>query len=232
MNPLTLLAQGRLPSKWDWGFAAEVLPTLLSGLWLTVRATLVGITVAMVLGLVLAIARRSRRRLVSWPVALFIEFVRSTPLLVQLYVLFFVLPDVGIRLSGFTAGVVGLGLHYGAYTSESYRAGIESVPRGQWESAVASNLKPFTTWTTVILPQAIPTVLPALGNYLIAMFKDAPMLAFITVFELLGTANEIQKNSFRGIEVFTRAGLLFLSVSIPASFFVRYLEGRYGFQRG
>jgi len=227
----TLLAQGSVPSRWDWEFAAQVMPALLSGLWVTIQATLVGITLAMALGLVLAIARRSRRRFVSWPIGFAIEFIRSTPLLVQLYVLFFVLPDFGIRLSGFTAGVIGLGLHYGAYTSESYRAGIESVPRGQWEAALASNLKPLTTWTTVILPQAIPTVLPALGNYLIAMFKDAPMLAFITVFELLGTANEIQKNFFRGIEVFTLAGLLFLAVSIPSSFFVRYLERRYAFQR-
>lgn len=232
MNTLFILAQeDELPKSWDWEFARLILPDLLSGLWVTVQATLVGITLAMALGLILAILRRSRRPIISLPVGFVIEFVRSTPLLAQLFFLFFVLPDLGIVLSGFTAGVLGLGIHYGAYTSESYRAGIESVPRGQWEAAIASGLKPRTTWTTIVLPQAIPTVFPALGNYLVAMFKDAPMLAFITVFELLGTARAISAGSFRAVEPFTIAGILFLSVSVPSSFFVRFLERKYGFQR-
>lgn len=219
------------PSTWDWEFAGEILPLLLDGLWLTVRLTLLGITMAMVLGLVLAMLRRSTVRAVSWPVAGFIEFVRSTPLLAQLFFLFFVLPSFGIVLSGFAAGVLGLGIHYASYTSESYRAGIQSVDRGQWEAATALNLPPRVVWTSIVLPQAVPTVLPALGNYLVAMLKDAPLASTITVIELLGTAKAIQAQSFRGLEPFTIAGVLFLAVSVPAAFFVRFLERRYGYER-
>lgn len=219
------------PNEWDWTFAWNLLPYLLRGLWITVKATLVGISLAMVLGLALAIARRSKIRLISWPVAAFIEFVRSTPLLAQLYVLFFVLPDFGIVLSAFTAGAIGLGVHYGTYTSEAYRAGIENVPRGQWEASTALNLTASQTWRHVILPQAIPTVIPALGNYVVAMFKDAPLLSAITLVELVGVAKQAQKIYFRGLEAFTMAGVLFLAVSIPASIGVRYLERRYGYER-
>ena len=219
------------PSTWDWEFAGDILPLLLDGLWLTVKITLLGITMAMVLGLVLAILRRSTVRAVSWPVAGFIEFVRSTPLLAQLFFLFFVLPSFGIVLSGFAAGVLGLGIHYASYTSESYRAGIQSVDRGQWEAATALNLPPRVVWTSIVLPQAVPTVLPALGNYLVAMLKDAPLASTITVIELLGTAKAIQAQSFRGLEPFTIAGVLFLAVSVPAAFFVRFLERRYGYER-
>lgn len=220
-----------LPATWDWEFAGDILPLLLDGLWLTIKLTLLGITMAMVLGLVLAMLRRSTVRAVSWPVAGFIEFVRSTPLLAQLFFLFFVLPSFGIVLSGFAAGVLGLGIHYACYTSESYRAGIQSVDRGQWEAATALNLPPRVVWSSIVLPQAVPTVLPALGNYLVAMLKDAPLASTITVIELLGTAKAIQSQSFRGLEPFTIAGILFLAVSVPAAFFVRFLERRYGYER-
>lgn len=229
MNPEGSAAE--TPSTWDWGFVVDILPRLLEGLWLTVKITLLGITLAMVLGLGLAMLRRSSYRSVSWPVAGLIEFVRSTPLLTQLFFLFFVLPSVGIVLPAFTAGVLGLGIHYASYTSESYRAGIDSVERGQWEAATALNLPRRVVWTAVVLPQAIPTVLPALGNYVVAMLKDAPLVSTITVIELLGTAKAIQSESFRGLEPFTLAGVLFLAVSVPAAFLVRLLERRYGFER-
>jgi polar amino acid transport system permease protein len=219
------------PATWDWGVAEAMLPDLLRGLSVTLQATLVGITVAMVLGLGLAIARRSSLPVVRWPVVGFIEFVRRTPLLVQLFFLFFVLPDLGVRLSGFTAGVLGLGLHYATYTSEAYRSGIDSVDRGQWEAAVACNLSTPTTWGSVVLPQAIPTVIPALGNYLVAMLKDAPLLSTIAVLELLAVARRFNSQLFRPLEAFTMAALLFLAVSIPAAVLVRYLEKRYGYSR-
>src|SRR5690606_19322780 len=106
--------------------------------------------------LVFAVARRSQTRLVSRSFSFFVEFIRCTPLLVQLYFLFYILPDLGITLAPLTAGVIGLGLHYGSYTAEVYRAGIDNVSRGQWEAAKACNLNPMQTWTHVILPQAVP----------------------------------------------------------------------------
>lgn len=220
------------PGEWDWEFAREILPFLIEGLWLTVQATLLGITLALVLGLVLAIARRSQVKLISWPVAGFIEFVRSTPLLAQLFFFFIAFPELtGITLSPLRTGVLALAIHYGTYTSESYRAGIENVPKGQWEGATAIDLSTSQAWRFVVLPQAIPTVIPALGNYVVAMFKDAPLLSAITVLELVAQAKRIQGIWFRGLEPFTMAGVLFLAVSIPAAMGVRYLERRYGYER-
>ena len=227
-----MVAQADGRAAWDWAFAWDILPDLLRGLWVTVQATAVGIVIAMVLGLVLAIARRSTIKVISWPVAAFVEFVRGTPLLVQLFFLFYVLPTTfDVVLSGFVTGALGLGIHFACYTSESYRAGIESVDRGQWEAATAVNLNAATTWTKVVLPQAIPTVIPALGNYLVAMLKDAPLLSTITVLELLAEAKRIQSVTFRPTEAFTMAGVLFLAVSIPSATLVRFLERRYRYER-
>lgn len=229
--PSAVFAQ-EAAATWDWDFVWEILPDLLRGLWVTVQATAVGIVLALVLGLVLAIARRSTIKLVSWPVAAFIEFVRGTPLLVQLFFLFFVMPDqFGVTLSPFTTGALGLGIHYACYTSESYRAGIESVDRGQWEASTAINLSAPTVWSRVVLPQAIPTVIPALGNYVVAMFKDAPLLSTISVIELVATAERIQAMTFRPTEAFTIVGVLFLAVSIPSAALVRYLERRFRYER-
>ncbi|MEX1021820.1 MAG: ectoine/hydroxyectoine ABC transporter permease subunit EhuD [Dehalococcoidia bacterium] len=210
----------------DLQVAWDSLPLLWKGLQVTLRATFMGIALAAVLGLGLAILRRSESRFISWPTAWFVEFVRSTPLLVQLYVLYFTLPGFGIRLDAFTTGFIGLGVHYAAYMSEVYRAGIESVPRGQWEASTALNLSPVSTWGRVVLPQAVPVVIPALGNYLISMFKDAPLLTAITVVELLGEARAIGSRTFNYTEPITMVGLIFLAISIPASIFVRQLEVR------
>ncbi|MCW0208201.1 L-cystine transport system permease protein TcyB [Achromobacter veterisilvae] len=210
----------------DWSFALEILPTLGSALIVTIQATLLGMLVAVTLGLVLAMLRRSRLRIVSLPVAFVIEFVRSTPLLVQMYFLFYVLPLSGVRMSPLATGIVALGLHYATYCAEVYRAGIEAVPRGQWEAATALNLSRWRTAADVVLPQAIPPVVPALGNYLVAMFKDTPLLSAITVVELLQQSKMIGSATFRYTEPLTLVGLLFLALSLVAAWGVRGLEAR------
>jgi polar amino acid transport system permease protein len=213
---------------WDWDFTFRILPDLLRAFLVTVQATILGMSLALVLGLLWAILRRARYRIISLSAFWAVEFIRSTPLLVQIYFLFFVFPDFGIRLSPLTTGIVALGLHYSAYTAEVYRAGIEGVPKGQWEAAVALNMRPWYMWRAVILPQAIPPVIPALGNYLVAMFKDTPMLAAITVLELLQTAKLIGAETFRYLEPLTLVGLLFLAISLLSSRFIRKLEARFG----
>ncbi len=156
-----------------------------------------------------------------------VEFVRSTPLLVQVYFLFFVLPTFGVVLPALTVGVLALGLHYATYTSEVYRAGIDAVPRGQWEAATALSLPRSRVWTGVVLPQAVPRVLPALGNYVISMFKETPLLIGIGVLDIVGgQVREVGGQSFRYVEAYTIAGLLFLLLSYPASLAVRRLERR------
>jgi polar amino acid transport system permease protein len=210
----------------DPQFAWSLLPELGRGLVVTVQATLGGMGLALTLGLAAALARRSRRRWIAWPVGLAVEFVRSTPLLVQLYFLFYVLPSTGVQFSAFTTGVLALGVHYAAYCAEVYRAGLEAVPRGQWEAATALNLTRWQTYRRVVLPQAIPPVVPALGNYLVAMFKDTPLLSAITVLELLQRAKVIGAETFRYVEPLTLVGLLFLAVSLVAAAGVRALETR------
>jgi polar amino acid transport system permease protein len=215
----------------DWAFAWSLVPDMLSALAVTAMATVYGFMVALVLGLFLALGRRSSTRWVSWPFAAFIEFVRSTPLLVQLFFLFYALPAFGIVFGPIQTLIIGLGVHYATYCSEAYRAGINSVPKGQWEATTALNLDPRTTWTKVVLPQAIPNVLPALGNFLIAGFKDAPLGSAVQVTGVLFFAGTIASRTFRPVEAYLLIGVGFLIVSIPAAYGVRRLEERIGYER-
>lgn len=214
--------------EWDWAFVVEITPTLLAGLKLTLLITLLSAIVAAVLGLALAIARRSSNRFISRPVGAMVQFVRGTPLLVQLYFIFYVLPDAGILLPPLLAGVIGMGLHYATYTAEVYRAGIETVPKGQWEAARAANLTMRQTWVHVIIPQAVPPMIPALANYLIAMFKETPLLSAITVLELMNQAKSVANSSYRYVEPMTMVGVLFLMISLVSVVMLRWLEHRFG----
>jgi len=210
----------------DWGYAWSTLPALGGALVITLQATAGGMAIALVLGLALALARRSRRAWIAWHAGAVVEFVRSTPLLVQIYFLFYVLPEAGLRATPLATGTAALGLHYAAYCAEVYRAGLESVPRGQWEAAAALNLGRWRTLASVIVPQAIPPVVPALGNYLVAMFKDTPLLSAITVVELLQAAKLMGAERFRYIEPLTLVGVLFLVLSLVSAAGVRAMERR------
>ena len=214
--------------EWDWEFVRQIMPILLDGVKITILATILGSALAAVVGLAIALLRRSPNRIVSRSVGFAAEFIRGTPLLVQLYFIFFVLPDVGILLPPLVAGVIGLGLHYGTYAAEVYRAGIDNVPRGQWEAAKACNLTARQTWTRIILPQAIPPMIPALANYFIAMFKETPLLSAITVLELMNQAKSVASSYYRYIEPMTLVGAFFLVISLFSVFLLRWLERRYG----
>lgn len=210
----------------DWSYTAEILPVLARAAVVTIEVTLLGFVVAATLGLVLAVLRMSPRRAVSMPATAFVEFIRSTPLLIQIFFLYFVFPQFGVSLSAFTAGVIAIGLHYASYCSEVYRAGLEAVPRGQWEASIALNLSPYRTFRDIIIPQAIPPVVPALGNYLVALFKETPLLAAIAVPELMQTAKNLGSESFRYTEPITLVGLFFLVMSLVSALLVRIVERR------
>ncbi|MER9478780.1 ectoine/hydroxyectoine ABC transporter permease subunit EhuD [Mesorhizobium sp. M0494] len=214
--------------EWDWDFVRQILPTLIEGVKITILATLLGSVLAAIVGLGIALARRSPNRALSRTVGFLAEFIRGTPLLVQLYFIFYVLPDFGILLPPLVAGVIGLGLHYGTYTAEVYRAGIDNVPRGQWEAAKACNLNATQTWTHIIIPQAIPPMIPALANYFIAMFKETPLLSAITVLELMNQAKSVANTYYRYIEPITLVGTFFLAISLFSVVLLRWLEHRYG----
>ena len=214
---------------WQWDYFWEVFPDIVGdGLLITLQATVYGSIIAYVLGLVFALLRRSPIRVVSTVTWAIIEFIRSTPLLVQIFFLFFVFPDFGIRFDALTTGVIALGLHYSTYAAEVYRAGIEAVPPGQWEAATALSLPRARTWRAVILPQAVPRVLPALGNYTISMLKETPLLLVIGVTDIAGAAFQQGSAAFRYVEPITIAGILFLVLSYSASLLVRWMERRVG----
>jgi polar amino acid transport system permease protein len=209
---------------WDWNYTAEILPVLADASLVTIEATLIGFALAALLGLAFAILRMSEKRWLAVPTAALIELVRSTPLLIQIFFIYFVLPEFGVTLEALTAGILAIGLHYGTYCSEVYRAGLANVPRGQWEASVALNLNPYHTFRDIILPQAIPPVVPALGNYLVALFKDTPLLSAIAVVELMQSAKMLGSDTFRYIEPITLVGVIFLVFSLVAAWLIRRLE--------
>ncbi|AMW10688.1 ectoine/hydroxyectoine ABC transporter permease subunit EhuD [Streptomyces qaidamensis] len=212
--------------KWDWNAVADFMPHFWDGLLVTLQILVIGSVISFVLGLVWALLMRVPARWVTWPVGAITEFIRNTPLLVQLFFLFYVMPEWGLAFSALTTGVVGIGLHYSTYTMQVYRAGIEAVPVGQWEAATALNLPLRRTWSAVILPQAIRRVVPALGNYVIAMLKDTPILMAITVLEMLGEAQLFAREQFQFTEPLTVIGVAFIVISYLASLALRALERR------
>jgi polar amino acid transport system permease protein len=211
--------------EWRWEFVWEVLPRLIEATGNTLLAAGGGYAIAVVLGLVLALAQRTPYRGLTFVVREFVEFIRSTPLLLQIFFIFFVGPQFGIRLSPWTSGMIAIGLHYACYLSEVYRGGIDSVARGQWEAATALNMTAFQTYRRVIIPQAIPPAISGLGNYLVGIFKDTPMLSVIGVTELIHTANAIGSEHYRFFEPYTLVGLIFLAISLPAAGLIRLFEG-------
>jgi polar amino acid transport system permease protein len=212
--------------NWDWSTLGDFLPLFGHGVLVTLQALVLGALIAFALGLVWALAQRSPLKVVRWPVTAVTEFVRNTPLLVQLFFIFYVLPEWGLTLSALATGVIGLGLHYSTYTAEVYRAGIDGVPAGQWEAATALSLPRSRTWAAVILPQALRRVTPALGNYVIAMLKDSPMLMTIGVLEMLGQARQFGSRTFQMNEPIVVVGIAFVLIAYPASLLLRALERR------
>jgi polar amino acid transport system permease protein len=213
---------------WDWAYVRQVLPELVEASVITVKATVLGFGLALIIGLVFAIARMLGPSWLRQATIGIVEVIRSTPLLIQLFLLYYVMPEFGLTLDAMAAGVLALGLHYGAYCSEVYRAGLENVPQGQWEAAVALNLSSWVTMKDIILPQALPPVVPALGNYLIALFKETPLLSVIAVLELMQTAKLLGSESFRYTEPITLVGVFFLFFSLVAAALIRALERRLG----
>lgn len=211
----------------DFAYAWEILPDLLRATVITIEIAGAGFVLSLGVGVFLAVLRTLGSRPVRLLAYGYVEFVRLTPLLVQLFFAFYVLPLFGVTIPAITTGILVLGLNYGAYTSEVFRTGIEAVPAGQWEAATALDLDRKTTWLRIVLPQAIKPMIPSLGNYLISMFKEVPLLATITVYELLNTANLLASQSFNYIIPLTMVGLIFFLLSYPASILVRRLERRY-----
>lgn len=211
---------------WDWSRAFDALPLLLKGFGNTLVATVGGTLIAIVLGLVIAILLRILPRWINWLLKLAVAFVRNTPLVVQLLFIYFLFAKhpVLAGIPSLTLGLIIIGVHYSTYMSESYRAGIDSVPKGQWEAISALSLPPARAFRSIVLPQALRATVPSLGNYAVAMFKDTPFLFAIGVVELVTSAQQYGGRHFAYTEAFTLAGLIFLAASYPTSLLIRRLE--------
>jgi polar amino acid transport system permease protein len=203
------------------------LPDLWGGFQLTVLLTFAGMAIALLIGLVVALAQLDpRRKYLTWPARVYVEFIRGTPLILQLFYIFYVLPSFGLRLDRFVAGMLGLGINTGAYLSEVFRSGIQAVQKGQWEAADALGMPTGLTLRHIILPQALRIVVPPVGNYFISMFKDTALAATISVPELLFSGQLLAAQSFRYLEIYTLIFFIYLAISYPASLGVRWLERR------
>ncbi|MER9275399.1 ectoine/hydroxyectoine ABC transporter permease subunit EhuD [Mesorhizobium sp. M0643] len=211
-------------SHGELAFALSILPILLIGLVTTLEAAFLGFFVACILGMGLAVLRAFRSKLIAWPTAVVIEFIRDTPLIVQLFFLYYVLPEYGVIFPAFLTGALALGIQYSAYISEVYRAGIQAVDNGQREAAKSLDLPRVRTFTHVILPQAIPRVIPALGNYLVSIMKDVPVLSVVTIIEMLNAAKIIGDQTFDYLVPLSLVGGIYLILTIVASALVRLVD--------
>ncbi|WP_454730702.1 MULTISPECIES: ectoine/hydroxyectoine ABC transporter permease subunit EhuD [Cupriavidus] len=208
--------------------ARDFLPILLQGAIVTVQVTVLAFLLSSAIGLALALLKLSPVRALSWGAATVINVIRGLPIIVQLFYIYFVLPDIGIHLTAFQAGVIGLGIAYSAYQAENFRAGIEAVDPGQREAAQAMGMRPALVMRRVILPQAFRIALPPYGNTLVMMLKDSSLVSTITVAEMTRAGQLIASSTFQNMTVYTLVALLYLLMSLPLVFCLRRLERRLG----
>src|SRR4051794_37640098 len=208
----------------DFDVVGQYWQVFLKGLGLTIFLTLVTMVLATALAIPLALGRLSQVRLVRWPANVFVEFMRATPLILQLIYIYYVLPSAGIKLDPLTAAITGLSLHYSAYLSEVFRGGIQSIQKGQSEAALSLGLSRWLAFRKVILPQATRVVLPTLGNYLISLFKDTSLASVVTVQELMFSGQIIAARNFQYFTIYTVTAILYFAVCYPSGLAVRGLE--------
>lgn len=202
----------------------EFMPRLLWGALLTIEITVVSIIIAMILGLIIAVIRSSTIKVLTLPATLFVDLIRGTPLLLQIFYIYYVLPLTGLTLDSFTAGVIALSINYAAYLSEVFRSGIVAVPAGQREAAWSLGIPARETMTRVVLPQAIRLVIPSVGNYFVSLFKDSALVSVIALTELMRAGQLLASSTYKHFEIFTLVALIYLAISYPATWLVRWIE--------
>lgn len=206
--------------------AQDYLPILLQGVQLTILITLASLVVSTLLGLVWAVMRVSGIAVLSGFSAVMINILRGIPIIVQLFYIYFVMPDFGLSLTAAQAAIIGLGIAYSAYQAENFRAGIEAVDRGQVEAALSIGMGWGMTMRRVILPQAIRIALPPYGNIMIMMLKDSSQASTITVAELALQGKLIASSTFKNTSVYTLVALMYLALSLPLILLVRHFEAK------
>ena len=213
-----------MDAEWKWDFAYQILPKMLWATLNTIMAAGIGYSIAVVVGMLFLLGQRTPYKFVNIIVREIVEFIRSTPLLIQLFFVYFVGPQFGIVLSAWMSAMITIGLHFGTYLSEVYRGALEGVPKSQWEACRALNFSVIYTYKRIIFPQAFPIAIPGMGNYLVGIFKDTPLLSTIGVAELFHAATAVGGYHYRYLEPYTMVGIIFLILSIPAAMGIRKLE--------
>lgn len=212
---------------WSWETFFDSFPIVLQGLGITLGLTIACYLFALIFGFFWTFAKRIPIKAIRWVLSWIMEFIRSTPPLVQLFFLYYawpMIPGIGVTLNPFTSALLGLGIHYSTYIGEVYRSGIDSVGVGQWEASRALNFSTGQKWTKIILPQAIPPTIPMLGNYLIIMFKEVPLASTVGVSGILFMANEFGSQHWKYLEPITIVAILFLVLSYPSALLINKLE--------
>lgn len=202
------------------------LPSLLAGAWVTITVSLVAYALALIVGLVFGIARMSR----FWPIkavaTVYVQFIRGTPLLLQLFFIYYVLPYGGIVLTAFASGVMGLTINYSAYMAEVFRSGVQAIPRGQREAGLSLGMSRSLLMRRIILPQAIRIVIPAIGNFFVSIFKDSALVSVITMRDLMFSGQLLASATFKHFEIFTLVAVIYFLISYPTAKLVDYVEAR------
>lgn len=211
--------------------ALDFLPILLSGAVVTLQVTVASFLLSSVIGLVLALMMVSKVRTISLFAITVVNLIRGLPIIVQLFYIYFVLPEFGIQLTAMQAGIIGLGIAYSAYQAENFRAGIQAIQQGQIEAAESLGMRSYMVMRRVVLPQAFRIALPPYGNTLVMMLKDSSLVSTITVVEMTRAGQLIASSTFENMTVYTLVALLYLTLSLPLSFALRRLEKRLGMRK-
>lgn len=204
----------------------DFLPSLLKGAYVTIQLTILSLIIGLVIGLILALFKLSNLKILRIFSAIYISAFRGTPLLVQLMIIYFALPQIGLKFTAFESAIIGLSLNEAAYMAEIFRGGIQAVPKGQTEAAKAIGMNSFRTFQRIVFPQAIRIALPPMGNSAIILLKNTSLAAVITVGELMHRGELLADTTFRTLEIYTMVAVIYWVLHYPLTLFVKYLEKR------
>ena len=208
----------------SWHEILEFMPGLLMGARITVILTFLVMFLGLVWGLVLALGRLSRSPILRLLSRAYVEIIRGTPLLLQLFYVYYVLPFAGVKFDPFTAGTIALSANYAAYLSEVYRAGIQAIDRGQIEASLSLGMSRALLMRRIVLPQAVRIILPPIGNYFISLFKDTSLVSIITLRDLMFSGEIMAASTFKDFEIFTTIAVVYLIICFPSSLAATWLE--------
>ncbi|HKG74776.1 MAG TPA: amino acid ABC transporter permease [Aestuariivirgaceae bacterium] len=212
----------------EWSVVWSSLPRLLDGAWMTIWLTVATMAIAIPGGLLLALLRLSPLKLISGAATAFVEFFRATPLILQIYWVYYVLPAYfDVQMSQLSTAIVGLACNISAFNSETFRSGIVSIRQGQWNAGLALGMARWEVFLRIVLPQALMRVLPALASTWVSLFKDTSLVSIISVAELSYVSLQLRAETYRILEVLTAMAVLYWLMGYPQAKLVDYIHRRY-----